>query len=276
MIYLHLAISWMEIQVEGLLWKLNKMGRGNKPLLALHGYGQDSTWFRHHAELLQESYTLYCIDLAYHGNHENFNAGLLFNSEYAESWMTAILDALNLEKIGLMGYSIGARVALSVAAWHPNLVSELWLMAPDGLPVSKTYKLLTGTLCGKLTFKSFIATPGFSLALISLFDKTKILNHKVANFYRTEIGSKRKRQKLFDTWMAYRKAKPDYSVLQQNMNKGILSVTCILGKEDRVIPFKKTRKFILKNLQGSGIIELDLGHNLLSDKGARLLEEFWK
>lgn len=262
----------MEIKVDDYQWVFNCFGSGKKVLLAFHGYGQDNHWFRHHEDLFGKEFKIYAVDLAFHGLHEQFSKGLLFDSSYSEKWLSEILKALNLEKIGLMGYSIGARKALSMAAWNPDLISELWLLAPDGLPVSGMYKLLTNTKAGHLLFKSFISSPGFSLGLIKLLEKLHIIHNKVANFYRTEIGSRPKRQKLFDTWMAYRKAQPEFRVLQERMNNDRLSITCILGKEDRVIPCARTKKFVLRTLIGTNIIELDLGHNLLSDKGARLLE----
>ena len=252
---------------------MNSFGSGKKVMLAFHGYGQDSTWFRHHKELFEKDYTIFSADLAFHGMHENFEEGLLFDSGYSEKWLSEILKQLGLKSIGLMGYSIGARIALSIAAWQPESISELWLMAPDGLPVSPMYKLLTNTFLGQFLFKSFIASPEFSLRLIRLLENVRLLHTKVADFYISEIGSIQKRQKLFDTWMAYRKAQPDYRRIKKQLRKEELKITCILGKQDRVIPYIRTRRFILKELSGAHIIELDLGHNLLSDKGARLLEQ---
>jgi pimeloyl-ACP methyl ester carboxylesterase len=263
----------MEIQVGEWNWVFNRFGSGSRLLIAFHGYGQDSSWFRHHEELFGENYTILAVDLAYHGKQEAFLPGFQFNQTYSKEWLKAVCESLGISSVSLMGYSIGARVALSITGWHPEFITELWLLAPDGLPVSTTYRLLTNTGAGKFIFKSFVNSPGFSLNLIRLFQKTGILHPKVADFYRTEIGTKERRKKLFDTWMAYRKAQPDYTVIRKQLDNSKLKLTCVLGKEDRVIPLRKTKSFIINNLQGADIIELELGHNLLSDKGARLLEQ---
>lgn len=266
----------MEILVGSQLWQVSSFGQGEKPLIALHGYGQDSSWFRHHQEIFGNSYTVYSIDLAYHGSQSSLPKGLVFDELYARKWMEAILEKTGQSKIGIIGYSIGARIALSLASQFPDTISELLLLAPDGMPVTRTYKWLTSSYLGPIIFKAFIYSPGFAFLLINIGIKLGLLSKKVADFYKNEIGSISKRQKLYDTWMFYRKAIPNYSRLQKMIKKNQLPITCILGKDDRVIPLKRTKEFASKELAGLEIIELELGHNLLSDKGARLLTEFWK
>jgi pimeloyl-ACP methyl ester carboxylesterase len=266
----------MEILVGSQLWKVSRFGKGEKHLIALHGYGQDSTWFRHHEEIFGNSYTVYTIDLAYHGSQSSLPKGLLFDELYARKWMEAILEKTGQSKIGFLAYSIGARIALSLASWFPETISELLLLAPDGMPVSKTYKWLTSSYFGPIVFKSFISSPEFAFRLINSGRRLGFLSKKVADFYSNEIGSISKRQKLFDTWMFYRKAIPNYNELPGIIKRNQVPVTCILGKDDKVIPLKSTKNFATKKLARLEIIELDLGHNLLSDKGARLLADFWK
>jgi hypothetical protein len=84
------------------------------------------------------------------------------------------------------------------------------------------------------------------------------------------------RKQLYDTWISYREALPDYTVLSHLNDKGKLAITCILGKDDAIIRFPKTRKFLRRNLPDAQIIELEIGHNILSDKGVKKLFEYWK
>jgi hypothetical protein len=76
--------------------------------------------------------------------------------------------------------------------------------------------------------------------------------------------------------MAYRFAIPQYDIIKKYLKKGKISVVCILGRNDKVIPFTKTRKTALKFLPGIQIIELEAGHNLLSDKATKLLAPYWR
>jgi pimeloyl-ACP methyl ester carboxylesterase len=266
----------MVLNVQNHRWLVNKIGRGDDFLVALHGYGQDSSWFEHMEDLLGDKYTILAIDLAYHGTQADLKESIVFDKDYAAQWLAEIMAQNNKAKLGFIGYSIGARVVLSIASWFPEAISEIYLFAPDGMPISKTYKFLTGTWLGTHLFRRFITKPRFAFSLISIGKTTNILPKKVAEFFRNEISTPNKRQQLYDTWMAYRRAIPNFSIIAKQVKEKHLPITCILGKQDRIIPLKTTRSFAMKQLPGIELIELELGHNLLSYKGMRLLTDYWQ
>lgn len=266
----------MELEIEGYRWKVNFLGTGEEYLLCLHGYGQNREWFGHFEQLLGSSYTLVLVDLAYHGTHANFEKGLLFDQNYAKKWMSDLLKLTQKPRIGILGYSIGARISLTLVSWFPEWFNEVWLIAPDGMPVSRTYRFITQTWLGKSIFHSFIKNPWIAFGMIRFGKKAKLLSDKVAGFYSSEIQNEERRQQLFDTWVAYKDAIPKYTVLKKLAHDRKLHFTFILGKQDRVIPLKRTKRFAFKTIKNLELIELDLGHNLLSDKGARLLSEYRK
>jgi pimeloyl-ACP methyl ester carboxylesterase len=103
--------------------KLNykKTGSG-KPLVILHGlFGSLDNWFSIAKELV-EHYTLYLVDQRNHGD-----------SPHAEVWNYAVmvedlkelLDAEGLDKIYLMGHSMGGKTAMNFAVNYPELVEKL-------------------------------------------------------------------------------------------------------------------------------------------------------
>ncbi|MFM2286537.1 MAG: hypothetical protein RLZZ543_2034 [Bacteroidota bacterium] len=263
----------MEFQVGSIQWKATRFGSGPQWLIALHGYGQEASVFRHFAELHHDIYSLLVIDLAYHGTQSSMQKGFIFDEAYASAWMQAMLDQLAISKIGLLGYSIGGRISMSIAAWFPEFIEELILIAPDGMPVSSTYRCLTGTRAGQMLFRKFISSPGIAFLLIRLGEKLKLLPLKVADYFRNEISTEEKRQQLFDTWMAYRKCLPQARLLREQR---ALPVMCILGKSDKVIPFRKARRFALKQFASVQLLELNMGHNLLSEKAMKQISAYWK
>ncbi len=266
----------MEFQAGDIRWNAKCFGSGKTWLIAFHGYGQHSSLFQHFSEITKDKYSILAIDLAFHGDNAEIKKGFLFDESYAKLWMEAILEKLGQTQVGLIGFSIGGRIVLSLSSWFPQWISEMILLAPDGLPVSKTYRLLTQNRMGNFIFRSFIQSPNFAFGLIKLGVSLKILPKKVGDFYYNEISTLSKRQQLFDTWMAYRKAIPQYSIIQQYMEKRKIAALCILGKTDKVIPFSKTRNTARSKLHGIQLIELEAGHNLLSDKAAKLLALYWK
>ena len=245
-------------------------------MIALHGYGQEASVFRHFAEHSQLNYSLVVIDLAYHGTQSHMPKGFVFDEAYARLWMQTILEQLGIKQMGVLGYSIGGRICLSLSTWFPEYIDELILIAPDGLPVSTTYRFLTNTHAGQFLFRTFIKQPGIAFLLIRLGEKLQLLPNKVADYFRNEIQNQDKRQQLFDTWMAYRKCIPNRQALSTQSHQGKLPVLCILGKSDKVIPFRKARRFAKRAFSSLQLVELNMGHNLLSEKAMKQISAYWK
>jgi pimeloyl-ACP methyl ester carboxylesterase len=266
----------IQFEADNLVWKADLIGKGPKLLIAFHGYGQNADIFRHVEELMQEEYTFLLVDLAFHRHQKDFPKGFLFDEAYSKKWISAILEKSGKTVVSLMGFSIGARIAMFVAQNNTDKVNEIWLIAPDGLPVSKAYKFLTRSWFGKKLFQHFVESPSVANLLIAMGEKSKLITVKAAKFYRHEISNVSMRQQLFDTWVSYQEAIPNYKVLGALNDKGKLAITCILGKQDAIIKFRRTRKFLRKSLPDAQIIELEIGHNILSDKGVKKLFEYWK
>ena len=265
----------MEIKIGEQCWHVRLMGKGDQLLIALHGYGQSASVFSHISELFEDQYTLLGIDLAFHGDQTDFPDGFLFDMDYASRWLDAILTETGKTSIGIIGYSIGGRIALSLASWFPDKISELWLIAPDGLPISKAYRFLTDNRFGVFIFKLFVKSPQFAFLIFNAAKKLRLIQIKVVDFYRAQVETFTKRKQLFDTWIAYRELLPNRSVLYENSKSGKLPATCILGKFDVLIPPQNTRAALVKTLPGAQIIELEIGHNLLSEKAMRKLSHYW-
>lgn len=115
--------------------KLNfkKSGSG-PPLVILHGlFGSLDNWFSIAKELV-EHYTLYLVDQRNHGD-----------SPHAEEWNYAVMvedlkelfDAEGLEKVLLMGHSMGGKTVMNFAVKYPERVEKLIVadIAPRYYPV---------------------------------------------------------------------------------------------------------------------------------------------
>jgi len=263
----------MKIVVGENEWNIVVLGKGDNILLAFHGYGQSHAVFEHLAELMNESYSIWCIDLAFHGVNSEIPRKFQFEKENVDELMNKILIKSEKSHVGLLGYSIGGRIALSIASFFPNRISEIYLLAPDGLPVSKAYYFLTHTWLGTTLFRRFVNRAGFANFLVKLGKKIRILSSKLADYYLFEISTLVKRRQLFLTWMSYKKALPNKQNLV-NWNK-TGKVTCILGKHDGVIPLKKTQRELKKVFPDSRVIILESGHNLLSEKAVKKLSGYF-
>jgi pimeloyl-ACP methyl ester carboxylesterase len=265
----------MDFSVGTDRWHYNLYGNGTDVLIAFHGYGQDNTFFRHLAECFYDHYIIVAVDLAYHGSNLHTEADFCFNRQYAQQWMSSLLIHLGRQSVGIIGFSLGARLALFIASVCPEKVRELWLLAPDGMPVSVFYRFLTSTWAGHLLFSNFVGHPWLAKFLIGAGLNLRILNAKTAGFFHNEIRSRQHRQQLYNTWYAYRKALPDHNALRQAHLSCNFSVTGILGTRDVVIPFRKTKRWLKRVFPNAILLEPDLGHNLLSEKATKKIMEIF-
>lgn len=127
--------------------------RGGEPpvpdaetLVFLHGAGGSSLTWLYQLRALRRSYHCIAPDLPGHGksdDHASDTAG-----DLAER-VIALLDGLELTRVHLIGHSIGAAVALEIAASAPERCASLALFSCGlRLPVSD---LLIDTLHGSLS-----------------------------------------------------------------------------------------------------------------------------
>ncbi len=112
------AINGIELNVEA-------RGRG-EPLLLLHGFtGSAATW-RDIAPAWDGWRTL-AVDLIGHGDSDAPPDEQRYTMELCVAGLVALLDAMSIARTCVLGYSMGGRVALHLAAAAPERVSALVL-----------------------------------------------------------------------------------------------------------------------------------------------------
>ncbi|MBI4298670.1 MAG: 2-succinyl-6-hydroxy-2,4-cyclohexadiene-1-carboxylate synthase [Chloroflexi bacterium] len=96
---------------------LNVEVHGNGPaVLALHGFtGSTSTWAGL-VQAAQDKYTLILVDLLGHGESDSPDDPERYLMERCIADLMGVLDYLKLQRACFLGYSMGARIALSAAA----------------------------------------------------------------------------------------------------------------------------------------------------------------
>ncbi len=123
----------MYITVNGVRLFYQTAGAG-RPLLLLHGNGEDSTIFDQVMAPLSERYQVFALDSRDHGKSEQ--TGDLSYENMAKD-VAAFCEGMQLDKPVLYGFSDGGIVGLLVAAQHPDLLSRLIVSGanfhPDGL-----------------------------------------------------------------------------------------------------------------------------------------------
>jgi pimeloyl-ACP methyl ester carboxylesterase len=102
---------------------------GAKPLLAMHGWLDNSNSFTYLGEILAgEGYDVVATDHAGHGHSSHAPFGCVLSpSSYVEHAL-CVMNALNWPKCHVVGHSMGAIVSVSLAASFSERVDKLVLI----------------------------------------------------------------------------------------------------------------------------------------------------
>jgi 2-succinyl-6-hydroxy-2,4-cyclohexadiene-1-carboxylate synthase len=114
------------LTVNGISLNVEVVGAG-PPLLLLHGFtGSAATWASHLPELSSRATTI-AVDLIGHGASDTPADPARYSMSRCIVDLLAVLDRLRVERTGVLGYSMGARVALHLALAAPERVAGLVL-----------------------------------------------------------------------------------------------------------------------------------------------------
>jgi pimeloyl-[acyl-carrier protein] methyl ester esterase len=101
-------------------------GQG-QPLVMLHGWAMHSGIWRSFAEQLAQHCQVICVDLPGHGLSEAIEPFSL------ENISDSLMQALPVQRFSVLGWSLGATVAIDMAARYPERVQALQLLAGNPL-----------------------------------------------------------------------------------------------------------------------------------------------
>jgi pyruvate dehydrogenase E2 component (dihydrolipoamide acetyltransferase) len=119
------------VAVESGKLRFMRHGEGGEPLVLLHGFGGDLNNWLFTAPALAGEYVVYALNLPGHGgSSKDVASGEL---DFLVGAVEQFLDFQELERVHLVGHSLGGLVAASVALAAPARVSSLALVASAGL-----------------------------------------------------------------------------------------------------------------------------------------------
>ena len=105
--------------------------KGAPAVLLLHGFGSSLQTWDAWAPVLARDHRVIAIDLPGSGLSPPDPSGD-YRDTRTVALLNALLDTLKVQRISLVGNSIGGRMAWRFAAAHPDRVDKLVLVSPDG------------------------------------------------------------------------------------------------------------------------------------------------
>ena len=104
---------------------LQRFGQGPRQVLGLHCTLAHSGAWRGLADALEGDVTLIAPDMLSHGKSPDWDGA----GDFSERMVAALLPLID-EPVDVVGHSMGAVIALHLAAWHPERVRSLTLVEP--------------------------------------------------------------------------------------------------------------------------------------------------
>lgn len=249
-----------------------KSGHGKKVLLLFHGFGQNKQIFDELAHAVDDHYTLYAIDLFFHGNSQWSEGEVALEKKEWLEIMIQFLAENKIARFSLLGFSLGGKFALATLELFPSRINRLILLAPDGIKTNFWYSLATYPLLFRRLFKSMIVKPGRLHNLTSVLHTLHVVDNGLLRFAQSQMDTQEKRERVYYSWVVFRHLKFEMKNIAALLEKHAIRLTLIVGKHDKIITAENMHE-LLRHVKDHQLIVLDTGHNGVIDGSIAILKK---
>jgi pimeloyl-ACP methyl ester carboxylesterase len=259
--------------IDGVRIHYQEKGTGT-PLILIHGYTSSTYSWKDVFEPLAKTFRVIAVDL------KGFGFSGKPDGDYTRRaqaiLVSHLLEHLNIQKAWLCGNSMGGEVALNVALANPDRVAGLILIDSGGVQVKGSGSLAPRYLLVPVVGRVLIVLALRSDKLVreglekSFYDRTKITNERVANYYRPlqtrsgQLAALRARTQA------------DQFPIEPELPRINVPTLILWGAQDALIPLEAGRK-INSLIKGSRLVIFDsCGHLPQEEMPARTVDEIAK
>ena len=208
-------------------------------LVLLHGFGASLQTWDAWSQALETQWRVVRIDLPAFGL-----TGPAVNNDYSDeadvARLLALLDHLGLQRVAVGGHSMGGRIAWNFAAAHPERVSHLVLVAPDGFPDPRSTTEFTYQVSPWLGLMK-LSLPAWALKLgvAPAYGDEKLLTADTMRRYQDMMRAPGVRAALIDRMRQTRNSDPVPRLQSLKM-----PVLLVWGDKDAFIPISNAQDYL--------------------------------
>ena len=251
----------------------NEAAAHASPILLLHGFASSLEQWRHNLHPLSAQHPVYAIDLLGFGGSQKAASRLgadLWSEQVYDFWRTLIN-----RPVILLGHSLGALVALSIATTYPDMVKRLVMLT---LPAARQ-EMLSGWIQSVATaMEQKFSSPLLIRPLFYFMRRPQVIRSVMKRLY---IEPEKVDQSVISMivqpthdrgaartlcYLVRSRTDPNFSPITQDLlSKVSIPTLLVWGEEDRVIPPTWGRKMASMNPLVR-LVELpDSGHFLYDE-----------
>lgn len=245
--------------LAGKVWK-----GGPKLLLAFHGYSNSSSIFSGLAQLLLPHFTTMALDLPGHGRTDWDEKDTLDAPELRKM-VTDLCAEHGVEKLSLLGFSLGGRVALGTLRAIPEKVKSVTLLAPDGLKTHPLLAYANDSFAGTFLLDDVHKNPARYGKLLAGLRRRNVLTENLYQFFNYHLSQTAYNAMLRTSWQALKKLHPKPAQIRKIFEKYPIPVHLLMGVQDPVIPLRNGEYFAGLFPQNVTLHKLQKGHRLMTD-----------
>lgn len=245
-----------------------KAGNGKQPLLVFHGFGQDHTLYVPLLKSLSPRFTLYIIDLFFHGKSAWKDGERPLEKRDWKNFMNTLLQEQGISSFSILAYSLGGKFALTTLEAFPTQVEHLYLVAPDGIKTSFWYSMATYPKFFRSIFRSMVFRHERFLWLAEKLNQSKLVDKGLIRFADYQMNTEAKRERVYYSWVVFRRLTFDLKEVARIINDNHVGVTMIVGKYDKVIK-PENMNLLLRHVKDYRLEVLEAGHTGLMYESLR-------
>ncbi len=245
-----------------------RFGTGEQLLIALHGFGDRARMFAVLEPALTQKYTVYALDLPFHGQTE------WASDTFTKADLLAIIGQV-LEKEGrsrfcLMAFSFGARLAQAMLPDLIGRLDKLYLLSPDGI---KTKGMSTATrvpMWARRLTRRALQNPDWFIRLARTGARLHLVPGLIVHFLSSNLTRPDRFRRTFGCWLSL-----DSFYLRRRRIRAILKESGLptdvfFGEKDEMIRFKTLKK-MTDGLPNVRLFLLDEGHRVVGEQLAEMM-----
>ncbi len=253
------------IDVGGLPARYLTAGTMGPPLVLLHGVGDNALDWQWVLPNLAHSHHVYALDLPGSGGSVKPNAD--YSPAFFTQFLSAFLDALEVERAAVVGNSLGGLVGLRLALSEPERVTALGLVASAGLGREVTYALRSLALpgYGRLAVAWGKRPPGAAQRALG---RTTLLFARPWRVPREWLKEQYRLARLpgfLEAQLATVRAqvglKGQREVLLDRLAQLEVPTILVWGTRDRVLPYSQAKEAVSRLQEGYLELISDCGHS---------------